>query len=185
MAFGAKGVLHRWQKSLYGNPDNEIQVLVRRIATTADDRTIYAYAGNFPSTRLPYRQNALRFEFAAPFSEEPAAVEYQVFLEGSDHGWSPWSHETRKEYTHLSEGSYSFHVRAISPHGTIVENSGLPIGVSPPWYRTWWAFAFYLALAGLLVREIVGWRTKQLVADKKRPRGDRRRTHRGNPRTAR
>ncbi len=165
-AFGAKGVLHRWQKSLYGNPDDDFQVLVRRIGTTADDRTIYGGAGKFRSTRLPYRQNALRFEFAAPFAEDPGAVEYQVFLEGSDRGWSPWSHETLNKYTHLSEGSYTFRVRARSPHGTIVENSGLPFGVSPPWYRTWWAYAFYLVLAGLLVREIVGWRTRQLVAEK-------------------
>ena len=167
-AFGAKGVLYRWQPSLYGDPDEGFQVLLRRIGTTADDRTIYAGAGEFPSTRLQYRQNALRFEFAAPFAEDPGAVEYQVFLEGSDRGWSSWSRETRKEYTHLSEGSYTFRVRARTPHGTTVENPRLPFRVSPPWYRTWWAYAFYLLLAGVLVREIVGWRTRQLVSEKKR-----------------
>jgi class 3 adenylate cyclase len=167
-AFGDKGILYRWQRSLYGNPDQDFQVLVRRVGTTADNTALYGGAGDFPSTRLSYRENALRFEFAAPFSEAPGAVEYQVFLQGSDHGWSPWSPEPRKEYTHLSEGSYTFRVRARSPHGAMAENAAIAFSMAPPWYRTWWAYALYLVLAGLAVRQIVGWRTRQLVAEKER-----------------
>lgn len=167
-AVGDKGVLYRWDRSLYGNPDQDFQVLVRRVATTANDRTLYGGGGDFPSRRLPWRENALRFEFAAPFPEAPSAVEYQVFLQGSDPTWSPWSRETRKEYTHLSEGSYTFRVRARSPHGAIATNSAISFAMSPPWYRTWWAYALYLALAALLMRQIVGWRTKQLVEQKER-----------------
>lgn len=165
-AFGAKGVLHRWQRSLYGNPDEDFAVLVRRMGTTADNAPVYGGAGEFPPTRLPYRRNALRFDFAAPFFENPEAVEYQVLLTGSDRAWSPWSRETRKEYTNLSEGSYTFRVRARSPHGTVAESSALSFRMLPPWYRTWWAYAIYLVLAGLLVRGIVQWRTSQLVAEK-------------------
>lgn len=166
-AFGAKGVLYRWQKPLYGNPDYDFQVLVRRVETTADNATLYSGAGPFQSARLPYRDNALRFEFAAPFSEAPAAVEYQVMLEGSDRSWSPWGHETHKEYTHLSEGSYTFRVRARSPHGIVVENSSLSFGLLPPWYRTWWAYGVYIVGMGFGVWGIVGLRTQQLVKEKK------------------
>jgi hypothetical protein len=35
----------------------------------------------------PHQSNALRFEFAAPFYEEPSSMEYQVRLEGSDPEW--------------------------------------------------------------------------------------------------
>jgi class 3 adenylate cyclase len=167
-AFGAKGVLYRWQRSLYGNPDESFQVLARRVGTIGDNGTIYGGAGAFQVARLPYRENALHFEFAAPFSEDPAAVEYQVMLEGSDRNWSTWGHETRKDYTHLPEGSYRFRVRARSPHGAFNENATLAFGVLPPWYRTWYAYGTYLALAGLGVSGIVRLRTRQLVAETRR-----------------
>lgn len=167
-AFGAKSVLYRWEQSLYGNPDEGFQVLTRRVGSAAGDRTIYGGAGNIERVRLPYRDNTMRFEFAAPFSEQPGAVEYQWMLEGNDHGWSPWSHEPRKDYSNLSEGSYTFHVRARSPHGTLAENATLAFGVLPPWYRSWWAYLTYLALFGVTVWSAVQWRTKQLVEEKKR-----------------
>jgi class 3 adenylate cyclase len=167
-ASGAKGVLYRWQQSFYGNPDESFHVLTRRIGFTGDNRTIYGGAGDFQSVRLPYRENALRFEFVAPFSEDPSTVEYQVLLEGSDRDWSAWGRETRKDYTHLSEGSYRFRVRARSPHGAFDENATISFGVLPPWYRTWWAYGVYLALVGLGVWGIVGLRTRQLVAETRR-----------------
>jgi signal transduction histidine kinase/CheY-like chemotaxis protein/HPt (histidine-containing phosphotransfer) domain-containing protein len=167
-AFGGKGVLYRWQKSLYSNPDQDFQVLVRRVGTTADNSTIYNGGGGFAATRLLWRQNALRFEFAAPFSEAPGAVEYQVLLEGSDRDWLPWTHEPLKEYTHLSEGSYTFHVRARTPHGATAEQASIAFGVLPPWYRTWWAYLSYclLGLSG-------GWglirlRTQHLENEERR-----------------
>ncbi len=167
-AFGAKGVLYRWQRALYGNPDAEFQVLTRRIGTIGANQMIYGGAGVLQSTHLNYADNALRFEFAAPFSEQPSAVEYQVRLDGYDRDWTPWSYETRKDYTRLAEGSYTFHVRARSPHGTIAENAMLTFSVSPPWYRTWWAYSIYVVLLGVGVWGIVGWRTRQLVEEKRR-----------------
>lgn len=166
-AYGAKGVLHRWERALYGNPDQNFQVLTRRVATTADNATVYGGAGSFPPGRLPYRDNALRFEFAAPFSEDNSAIEYQVLLEGSDRAWSPWSHEPRKDYTHLSEGSYRLRVRARSPHGATAENSVLAFGLLPPWYRTLWAYGVYVVFAGFGMWGIVGIRTRQLVEKNK------------------
>ena len=167
-AFGAKGVLHRWEKKLYGNPDEDFQVLTRRVETTTGNRTIYGGAGAIPSVRLPYSENALRFEFAAPFAEDPSAVEYQVMLAGSDRVWSGWSHEARRDYTNLSEGSYTFRVRARSPHGAMAEDETLSFGMLPPWYRTLWAYGAYLGFAGLGVWGIVGLRTRQLVAEKRK-----------------
>ena len=116
---------------------------------------------------LPYRSNGLHFEFAAPFFEEPKAVEYQTFLEGSDPNWSPWTHATSRESGNLREDSYTFRVRARSPHGTVSEESVYSFGVLPPWYRTWWAYSLYAVLGGFGVWGIVRWRVRQLEADKR------------------
>jgi class 3 adenylate cyclase len=144
--------------------------LTRRIQLNGKEDW-YGGAGPISKSRLPWKSNNLRFEFAAPFYEEPSTVEYQVRLEGSDNDWTPWSHETQRNYTHLSEGSYKFHIRARTPHGTVVEDSSVGFGVLPPWYRTWWAYTTYVFFGGFGIWGIVGVRTRQLEADKRRLEG--------------
>jgi class 3 adenylate cyclase len=172
-ATGADFVLYRWERALAGDPDKDFRVLTRRVQSIAGatDRNAgdwYGGAGQFAAAQLPWKQNALRFEFASPFYEEPGAVEYQVQLEGSDTSWSPWLHETRRDYTHLPEGSYRFRVRARTPHGATAEDASFSFGVLPPWYRTWWAYCMYAALGAIGVWGIVGFRTRQLQEDKRR-----------------
>lgn len=166
-ATGADGVLYRWERSLAGDPDRGFQVITRNVQTLDGKQTLYGGAGTPPDIKLPYRSDALRFQFAAPFYEDPQAVEYQVLLEGSDRDWSAWSHETKIERNNLRENSYRFHVRARSPHGATAEESLYTFSILPPWYRTWWAYGLYAVLAALGVWGIVGWRVRQLEADKR------------------
>jgi class 3 adenylate cyclase len=166
-AVGAKHELYRWERSLFGEPDRDFHVLTRRIGTLDNRQLLYGGAGALGSVRLPFNRNALRFNVAAPFNEDPASVEYQVMLEGTDREWSPWNGNTQKEYTYLPEGSYRFRVRARTPHGAVAEDSSASFGVLPPWYRTLWAYGIYLVLAGFGVWGIVRWRTHQLVEEKR------------------
>ncbi len=167
-ATGADYILHRWERGLGGNPESAVEVLTRRIQIIGKPENWYGGAGPFNGTKLPWRENALRFEFAAPFYEEPSAMEYQVRLEGSDPDWSRWSRETKRDYTHLPEGSYRFRVRARTPHGVVSENAPLSFGVQPPWYRTLWAYALYVVFGAFGVWGIVALRTRQLEQDKRR-----------------
>lgn len=166
-AVGAKQILHRWERRLYGDPDLDFQVLPRRVESIDKKLMIYGGAGEFRRSRLDYSRNALRFVFTAPFTEDPSAVEYQVQLEGADAQYSAWGYETQKDYTNLPEGSYRFRVRARSPHGTVSENTSLGFAVAPPWYRTWWAYVTYLLFGGFGVWGIVRWRTHKLEAEKR------------------
>jgi class 3 adenylate cyclase len=143
-------------------------VLLRNVNLTNQDKTLFqgdGIEGNKLS--LPYRDNAVRFEFAAPFFEDQAAVEYQVRLEGSESAWSSWMRDTRKDYTNLPEGKYNFRVRARNPHDVISEEASFHFSLLPPWYRTWWAYGFYVAaflFAGWL---ILRWRLSALRARNK------------------
>jgi class 3 adenylate cyclase len=163
---GAKGVLYRWERALAGDPEKNFSVRTRLIQINQKD-TLYGGAGAIEWQRLPWRDNNIHFEFAAPFYEHPAAVEYQTLLEGSDRAWSPWSHKASGDYTHLPEGSYRFQVRARSPHGAISEESTITFGVLPPWYRTWWAYTIYLICGAVVLWGAVKFRTRQLEADKR------------------
>jgi class 3 adenylate cyclase len=166
-AFGDDSVLVRWERAVSGNPDQDFHVLTRRVEVLGSKDPLYGGAGAFPSLRLPYSSKAMRFEFTAPFFEDPSAVEYQVNMEGSDNDWSPWSHEARSDYTNLSEGAYTFRVRARSPHGTVSEQATFPFAVLPPWYRTWWAYSTYFIFGAFGIWGIVRFRTRQLKEEKK------------------
>ena len=65
-------------------------------------------------------------------------------LEGQDGSWSNFVTDFKKEYTNLKEGKYIFHVRAKDASGEISEEGYLAFKISPPWYRTIWAYGFYL-----------------------------------------
>jgi signal transduction histidine kinase/CheY-like chemotaxis protein len=163
-AIGAKDVLYRWDGGAAADPNRDFHVLTRAVEDIAGNARLYGGAGAFAGQRLPWEKNSLRFEFSAPYYEDPAAVEYQVQLVGSDRGWLPWSHENRKDYTNLREGGYRFQVRARNPHGLVSEAAALEFTVLPPWYRAWWACLAYALSLGFGVWQLLRFRTAHLTA---------------------
>jgi signal transduction histidine kinase/CheY-like chemotaxis protein len=122
---------------------------VRRVSTAHDD-LLFGGAGSLGSSpRLNAASNALRFEFAAPTFIADSGTEFESRLDGLDQEWSPWSTDTRRDYTNLGYGNYRFHVRARGVGGDSAQDSTFAFTILPPWYRTWWAKAAYALLAGL------------------------------------
>ncbi|PEN14597.1 hypothetical protein CRI94_06130 [Longibacter salinarum] len=113
-------------------------------------------------TQIPYSDNAVRVEFAAPGYGHEESVEYQYRLDGFDADWSAWTSETKKEYTNLPPGRYQFDVRARNPRVWTASTARFAFEVLPPWYRTIWAYAAYAFLMGGLVFGVVQWRSAQL-----------------------
>ncbi len=117
---------------------------------------------------LPYSMNGLTFRYAAPYYEEQKKVEYSHFLEGFDEGWSQWKKETRKEYTNLPEGNYTFKVKAKNVYGVESKVAEYRFRILPPWYRTWTAYGGY-TIAGIgFIWLIVRLNSRRLVAQKER-----------------
>ncbi|MDX1419238.1 MAG: ATP-binding protein [Rubricoccaceae bacterium] len=108
---------------------------------------------------LPYERNGLRFEYAAPAYNYPAGTTFQYRLEGFDESWSAWSHEDHTEFTNLPEHRrYQFRVRARNAQGVLSEEAVFAFEVRPPWYRTWWAYAFYVLAFGGVLWGFSAWR---------------------------
>ena len=143
----------------------KLPVLLRRVSVVGQKDSLYD--GDSPMAQplnLQYRDNALRFEFAAPFYDAPAALEYQYLLDGNEKKWSAWTTETHKEYTNLFEGSYRFRVRARDPHGAESAEADFPFSVFPPFYRTWWAYLTYVSVFLFAGWVILRWRLRTLEA---------------------
>jgi signal transduction histidine kinase len=64
-----------------------------------------------------------------------------------------WGTETQATFFNLPPGNYTLHVKAINSDGAVVSKS-IAIDITPPWWKTWWAYIFYgllVILAGYLI----------------------------------
>ena len=167
-AAGTDGFLARYTPQAQPSAP-EFSVFVRRVQTQGGSIAYdgaYAGSGDGKPARIGHGDNSLRVEFAAPWLNDQSRVEYQVRLEGADSGWSNWSQETTKDYTHLWEGAYRFLVRAKNGAGTVSRAAAFEFTVQPPWFRTWPAYLFYVAALGLSFWSLLKWRVSKLEAEK-------------------
>lgn len=96
---------------------------------------------------IPYTANHVKFTFSSPTYENLENVEFSYKLEGFDDRWSNWSTISIKEYTYLREGNYKMKLKVRNSHGIQSEEAFVPFTVSPPWYRHFLAYLFYILLA--------------------------------------
>jgi serine phosphatase RsbU (regulator of sigma subunit) len=98
---------------------------------------------------LIYKNNNINFEFAAlSFDSEKDNV-YSYYLEGFDNTWSEWVDESKKSYTNLYEGTYTFHIKSKNVYGKEGQEDTFTFVILPPWYRTGWAYLLYVV--GIIV----------------------------------
>lgn len=149
---GGADRLFRYDPAQASSGNNSFPALVRRVTAGEQSQTLL-YGGSEaaaqPERSLAYRDNALRFEYAAASLEDPTRNQYQTMLVGFDHDWSAWTHETRRDYTNLPPGSYRFRVKALNALGQAGTEAEYRLTILPPWYRTWWAYGAYALLLGL------------------------------------
>lgn len=92
---------------------------------------------------IDYSFNSVKIHFAALFYEDPETVEFQCQLVGFDREWSSWSQENKAIYTNLSNGEYTFRVRAKNVYGSVSSVTEYRFTIGAPWYKTWWAYTLY------------------------------------------
>ncbi len=100
--------------------------------------------------RLPYNQNVFSFEFAGIHYSSPEDNQHMFMLENLDNDWRKAGDDKTAYYYNVSPGKYVFRVKAANSDGVWAEKS-ISVIISPPWWRTWWAYTLY----GLLLLAVV------------------------------
>lgn len=116
--------------NIYANRDS----LIYKSPFSPDDIT---------NLEVDSKLNSLKFEFAYPECSFGENTEFSTFLENYDKDWSPYSPETFREYTRLSEGKYKLHIKVKDNYSGEVLESAFGFSVNPPWFRSAWAKGFY------------------------------------------
>jgi signal transduction histidine kinase/DNA-binding response OmpR family regulator len=162
---GGKGCLIRYDTRIKKDYNYDFPTLVRRVSSNGKsifdgykiERGNDAHRGS-SCPLIAYKDRNLGFEFAAPFFEAETRTKYRCFLEGYEKSWSQWNRETRKDYTNLEPGRYTFRVQAKNVYGHSGSEAVFPFKILLPWHRTWWAYLSYAFVLFMLTYLIVKWR---------------------------
>jgi signal transduction histidine kinase/ligand-binding sensor domain-containing protein/AraC-like DNA-binding protein len=118
---------------------------------------------------LSYDQAYFTIKYAALNFINPEKNNYAFKLEGfNDEEWNEVGNQRTATYTNLSAGNYVFKVKASNNDGVWNDQiRTLKIKILPPFWKTWWAYLFYLLIiAGLLyIYYIYSVRTAKLKND--------------------
>lgn len=112
-----------------------------------------------PNPEFTYTQNEFTFKFAALCYSRPEEVVYEYMLDGYDKQWNNAGNTNSVRYTNLSDGEYTFFVRAFDYNGRPSSNTEtFSFVVHPPFWRTNW-FRILVGILGgvglfMLFREI-------------------------------
>ncbi len=117
---------------------------------------------------LSYTQNSFSVEFVAVNYNSAGAIKYQYQLENFDNNWNNLGTDHKASFFNVPPGRYTLRVRAINSEGTVTEKT-LSIIISPPWWKTWWAYSLY-ALLVILLGYLIYKYQKYYIVKKERER---------------
>ncbi|WP_172830219.1 ATP-binding protein [Opitutus sp. GAS368] len=117
-----------------------------------------------PVPSYPHKNHRVQFRvFTGDYVRSKDLV-FQTRLGEGGGEWSSASARRSFEYTNLSEGDYRFEVRAVNRAGQTSAPAVFTFRILPPWYRSGWAFAGYVAALGLAVFGFIRVRERRIRA---------------------
>lgn len=112
---------------------------------------------------LSHLDNMISFEFAALDYVMPEKNQYAYKLEGFDRDWIYSSNVRTATYTNLDPGKYTFRVKGSNNDGIWnEEGTSLLLIITPPWWKTTWAYLGYIIVIGTMLYSIYRIRMNRL-----------------------
>jgi signal transduction histidine kinase/ligand-binding sensor domain-containing protein len=115
---------------------------------------------------LHYKQNVFSIDFAAIDYTNPEDNRHLFMLENYDNDWREASTEHRAYYFNVPPGKYTLRVKGTNGYGLWAERK-LEIIITPPWWRTWWAYTIFVLLLITIVWAIIYYKSRGLIKEKK------------------
>ncbi|MCP5049964.1 MAG: response regulator, partial [bacterium] len=165
--FAGNNGLMRYDTRVKKNYRFDFPTLIRNVKVNGNP-IFNGYKTKLFAPVIPYKDRNLRFEFAAPFFQAETSTRYRFFLEGYEDQWSPFTPETKKDYTNLDAGKYTFRVQAQNIYLDVSREARFQFKILPPWTQTWWAFIIYFIAALLVMFLVVQWRSGKLEREKQK-----------------
>ncbi len=161
---GTESELYRFDHPSANEHPGSFDVLIRAVWTGDKDWYLGGSGIEGKPIEIPFSSGVVNVYFAAASFIRGDRMQYRWKLAGLDDQWSGWSRSNDLELPALSEGSYIFSVEAKRADGIRSDVASIQFRVTPPWQRSWWAYALYVLLAIGMFVMMLHFRTRALAA---------------------
>lgn len=121
---------------------------IKRFQRKATDNYILTKHFIDPKTKsieLNYNDQSISITLADLNWRHHPSYKYEYQLEGFNQQWLPLEEDMQLSFSNLPAGDYTLLTRAKTlDELPLKETDLLFLSVSPPWWKTWWAYALYL-----------------------------------------
>lgn len=127
--------------------------LFNKSVSSIDNSLIISPLNKNGEIKLSYNENVFSFQFTATDYNNPSTIKYAYMMKGFDKDWNYTENRRFVTYTNLNPGEYEFLVKATNSDGLWNDiPTAVKVIISPPWWRTVWAYIAYIFLffAGIL-----------------------------------
>jgi ligand-binding sensor domain-containing protein/serine phosphatase RsbU (regulator of sigma subunit) len=108
----------------------------------------------------------IRITFLGISLKEPSQVKYQYKLEGYEQ-WSEITREKEVTYNHLTNGRYTFILKASDSDGNVTLTPlTIHITIRIPLWKKWWFYTILIVLAYIFIFSYIKWRLHRLTVEK-------------------
>lgn len=133
-----------------------LSIFYNKVNTTTYLTPLKDAIDNTKDLTLKYNQNSFTLDFININYFNHSNILYSWKLEGFDKEWSKPSEEHKAIYTNIPPGNYTFHVKVMyadSPN--ICSTREINIHISPPFWKTWWAYCIYTIIIFFIIKYII------------------------------
>jgi signal transduction histidine kinase/DNA-binding response OmpR family regulator/ligand-binding sensor domain-containing protein len=112
---------------------------------------------------LKFRQNIITFHFALLSYINPEKHRYRYMLEGFNQRWFDNGNSNFITFTNLDPGNYTLKIQAANEENNWGPIKSISIHISPPIYKSWYAYLFYIAVLAsifMLIKQFYANREK-------------------------
>ena len=131
---------------------------------TNQTNILKAPANEIVPVTLRHNQNTFSIGFLFPDYRELQGNHFQARLLGYDDTWRDLASQNSSNYFVVPPGSYTYELRAYTYSGSVREKS-IAIVISPPWWKTWWAYSSYAVSFSMMIWMLTSYRSRRLKAE--------------------
>jgi signal transduction histidine kinase/DNA-binding response OmpR family regulator/ligand-binding sensor domain-containing protein len=131
---------------------NEFWISYHRVLPGDKGSPLFLPVDQVSETKLRYNQNSFSFRFSSINFDNADQFVYQWKLQGFDTEWTPLTANRTAGYTNIPPGKYIFKIRTVNRNDLLTSDERqIFITISPPLWKTKFAFVFYFILVSGIV----------------------------------